>query len=107
PVLEDAMEYRLASPSGNASFALLDDVCTPRIWLEALYVLEPVAREGFRRLRRIDSLCEPSRSPELPLRALTFRSAVLLIAFSLSGGCSFYEPPDAGAPAAQLHITSA
>ncbi|HXC50318.1 MAG TPA: RNA polymerase-associated protein RapA [Candidatus Limnocylindrales bacterium] len=43
PLLGDAMEFLLASPSGNASFALLDDTCTPRMWLEALYVLEPVA----------------------------------------------------------------
>ncbi len=43
PLLGDAMEFLLASPSGNASFALLDDKCTPRMWLEALYVLEPVA----------------------------------------------------------------
>ena len=43
PLLGDAMEFLVASPSGNASFALLDDTCPPRLWLEAIYVLEPVA----------------------------------------------------------------
>jgi len=43
PLLGDAMEYLLASPAGNAAFALLDDKGPPRLWLEAIFVLEPVA----------------------------------------------------------------
>lgn len=43
PLLGDAMEMLLSSQSGNAAFALLDDTGAPRLWLEALYVLEPVA----------------------------------------------------------------
>ena len=43
PLLGDAMELLLASPSGNASFAILEEDCVPRLWLEALFVLEPVA----------------------------------------------------------------
>ncbi len=43
PLLGDAMEMLLSSQSGNAAFALLDDAGAPRLWLEALYVLEPVA----------------------------------------------------------------
>ncbi|MFN2425485.1 MAG: RNA polymerase-associated protein RapA [Candidatus Binatia bacterium] len=43
PLLGDAMEALLAAQSGNAAFAILDDAVTPRLWLEALFVLEPVA----------------------------------------------------------------
>jgi ATP-dependent helicase HepA len=43
PLLGDAMELLLASQSGNASFALLDDSSKPRLWLESIHVLEPVA----------------------------------------------------------------
>jgi len=43
PLLGDAMEALLASQSGNAAFAILDDKTAPRLWLEALFVLEPVA----------------------------------------------------------------
>jgi ATP-dependent helicase HepA len=43
PLLGDAMEALLASHTGNAAFAMLDDDAKPRLWLEALFVLEPVA----------------------------------------------------------------
>jgi ATP-dependent helicase HepA len=43
PLLGDAMEALLASHTGNAAFAMLDEDAKPRLWLEALFVLEPVA----------------------------------------------------------------
>jgi ATP-dependent helicase HepA len=43
PLLGDAMEGLLASHTGNSAFAMLDDEAKPRLWLEALFVLEPVA----------------------------------------------------------------
>ena len=43
PLLGDAMEAMVGSQSGNAAFAMLEDPGSPRLWLEALYVLEPVA----------------------------------------------------------------
>jgi ATP-dependent helicase HepA len=43
PLLGDAMELMLAEEPGNASFALLTEKVTPRLLLEAVFVLETVA----------------------------------------------------------------
>jgi ATP-dependent helicase HepA len=43
PLLGDAMEALVASQSGNSAFAMLEEDAKPRLWLEALFVLEPVA----------------------------------------------------------------